>query len=163
MPFENTQYRGNHFPGVAWSKGPAGTKSYAVMMQGALGKETDDATRNTSIHFNMYNIPAAVTKLDAGLKTAPAGAFYGSSLHGTPHDYVGPHTHNFSLQPYHLQVLALDIALPDKPDMSLADVEALAAGHVLASGEIVGLATMDPDSQEAKDFKAGKKPATADE
>ena len=24
MPFENTQYRGNNFPGLAWTAGPAG-------------------------------------------------------------------------------------------------------------------------------------------
>src|SRR5262245_46322915 len=35
IPFENTQYRGNVFPGLAWSAGPEGTKSYVVIMQDA--------------------------------------------------------------------------------------------------------------------------------
>src|SRR5580700_9332968 len=41
IPFENTQYRGNIFPGVTWSKGPKGTQSYAVVMQGTLGDGND--------------------------------------------------------------------------------------------------------------------------
>jgi len=34
IPYENTQYRGNIFPGLSWTPGPAGTKSYAVFVQG---------------------------------------------------------------------------------------------------------------------------------
>lgn len=28
IPYENTQYRGNVFPGLAWTPGPSGTRSY---------------------------------------------------------------------------------------------------------------------------------------
>ena len=35
IPYENTQYRGNIFPGITWSKGPGGTRSYALVVQGA--------------------------------------------------------------------------------------------------------------------------------
>jgi hypothetical protein len=31
IPYEYTQYRGNIFPGLAWTEGPAGTRSYAVI------------------------------------------------------------------------------------------------------------------------------------
>jgi carboxylesterase type B len=34
IPYENTQARGNIFPGLSWSKGPEGTRSYAVIVQG---------------------------------------------------------------------------------------------------------------------------------
>ena len=33
IPYENTQYRGNVFPGLAWTRGPGGTKSYVVIMR----------------------------------------------------------------------------------------------------------------------------------
>ena len=33
IPFENTQYRSNTFPGLSLSKGPAGTRSYVLIMQ----------------------------------------------------------------------------------------------------------------------------------
>src|ERR1700689_227181 len=43
IPFENTQYRGNVFPGLQWSKGPSGTKSYAVIMHDADAVVKGDA------------------------------------------------------------------------------------------------------------------------
>ena len=33
IPFENTQYRGNVFPGLSWTAGPSGTKAYVVILQ----------------------------------------------------------------------------------------------------------------------------------
>ena len=56
IPFENTQYRGNVFPGLQWSKGPRGTKSYVVIMQ-----DTDAVVRGDAIlHWTMYDVPAGV-------------------------------------------------------------------------------------------------------
>ena len=61
IPFENTSYRSNTFPGLSWSKGPAATKSYAVIMQ-----DTDAVFKGDAIlHWTMYNIPASVTELNA--------------------------------------------------------------------------------------------------
>src|SRR4029078_3289729 len=33
IPFENTQYQWNKFPGLEWTAGPAETKTYFVIMQ----------------------------------------------------------------------------------------------------------------------------------
>ena len=33
IDFKYTQYQGNAFPGLEWTKGPAATKSYAIIMQ----------------------------------------------------------------------------------------------------------------------------------
>jgi len=41
IPFENTQYRGNVFPGLSWTAGPPGTKSYAVILQDADAIRSD--------------------------------------------------------------------------------------------------------------------------
>jgi phosphatidylethanolamine-binding protein (PEBP) family uncharacterized protein len=61
IPFENTQYRGNKFPGLGWTAGPANTKSYAVIMQ-----DTDAMMRGAPIlHWTMVNIPGTATKLEA--------------------------------------------------------------------------------------------------
>lgn len=158
MPFENTVYRGNHFPGLEWSKGPAGTRSYVAVMQGAVAGN-DDLTRGTSIHFVMYNIPAGLTRLDANMTKPPAGALHGNTVHQMTDLYAGPHTHNFDKHAYHFQVLALDISVPPSDSMTLGNLEKLMEGHVLASGEVVGLATMDPQSDEGKAFAAKQKPA----
>jgi hypothetical protein len=69
IPFENTQYRGNIFPGLRWTPGPAATRSYVVVMQGESLKGT-----LTSIHLSLYNISAAVTHLEAGMTAPPPGA-----------------------------------------------------------------------------------------
>src|SRR6185437_14480445 len=63
IPFENTQYKGNVFPGLAWTAGPAGTKSYALIMQDA------DAMRNGApiLHWTMFDIPASVTTLEPAM------------------------------------------------------------------------------------------------
>ena len=153
IPFENTVYRGNKFPGLNWSKGPAGTKSYVALMQGAVAGE-DDLTRGTSIHFVMFNIPAELTRLDAGMSKPPAGAQHGNTVHKMEDLYAGPHTHNFVKHAYHFQVLALDTTVPASNDMTLGGLEKLMQGHVLASGEVVGFAAMDPESDEGKAFAA---------
>ena len=81
IPFENTQYRGNVFPGLQWSAGPAGTQSYVIIMQ------DPDAMRNGApiLHWTMYNIPSSVTKLDAGDDGAAVGcAVWAEHSRGEP-------------------------------------------------------------------------------
>src|SRR5262249_29020219 len=78
IPFENTQYKGNVCPGLAWTAGPAGTKSYVVIMQ-----DTDAIVGGAPIlHWTMMNIPATLTKLDAAMTAPPAGAQYGPNIRG---------------------------------------------------------------------------------
>jgi para-nitrobenzyl esterase len=149
IPFENTQYRGNIFPGLLWTKGPAGTKSYAAIVQGEL----KGPGSNTSIHLVIFNVPANVTKLDTGMTAAPGGATYGPNVHGLGSEWAGPHTHDFLKHAYHFEVFALDTTLPSDPKISLTAVQDALKGHVLASGEVVGLATMDPDSPEAAELR----------
>lgn len=67
-----TQFQGNTFPGLTWSKGPAATKSDAIIMQ-----DTDLVMRGSPIlHWSVVNIPAGVTTLPAGMKPKeiPAGS-----------------------------------------------------------------------------------------
>src|SRR5471032_3230233 len=72
IPFENTQYRGNVFPGLSWTAGPTATKDYVLIMQ-----DGDAMVRGAPIlHWTVINIPAAVTKLDAAMRAPPAGAQY---------------------------------------------------------------------------------------
>jgi hypothetical protein len=33
IPIENTQYKDNVFPGLAWSAGPAATQSYVIILE----------------------------------------------------------------------------------------------------------------------------------
>jgi para-nitrobenzyl esterase len=140
IPFENTQYRGNVFPGLMWSKGPTGTKSYVVIMQ-----DTDALVRGDAIlHWTMYNVPAAVTKLDAGMTAPPAGAMYGPNIRGTMQAYMGPRTPAGPKHRYHLQVFALDTAIAGDSQLSFDALKTAMTGHVLASGQTIGLGMVDP-------------------
>jgi para-nitrobenzyl esterase len=140
IPFENTQYRGNVFPGLSWSAGPAGTRSYAIIMQDA------DAMRAGMpiLHWTMVNIPATVTKLDPGMTDAPAGAQHGPNIRGANQPYMGPRTPAGPKHRYHFQVFALDIALPDEAHATYDAMIAAMKNHVLASGEVIGLGQIAP-------------------
>jgi para-nitrobenzyl esterase len=101
------------------------------------------AGSTTSIHLTLFNVPAGVTRLDAGMSAPPVGAIYGPNVHGLNQPYAGPHPHTAATQRYHLQVFALDTALGADSHLSFEALESDMTGHVLASGEIVGLAAGD--------------------
>jgi hypothetical protein len=70
----------------------------------------------------------------------PAGASYGPNVHGLGERYAGPHPHTSVPQPYHFQVFALDTRLAGAGPRSPFDkLMAAMKGHVLASGDLVGM------------------------
>jgi para-nitrobenzyl esterase len=140
IPFENTQYQGNKFPGLEWTAGPAGTKAYAVIMQ-----DTDGMIRNAPIlHWTMFNI--AGTKLEAGMTAVPSGANYGPNMRGANQPYMGPRTPPGPKHRYHLQVFALDTTLAADAGATFDSLTAAMKDHVLASGQIIGLGQADPSA-----------------
>jgi para-nitrobenzyl esterase len=139
IPFENTQYQANKFPGLEWTAGPAGTRSYVVIMQ-----DTDAVVRNAPIlHWTMVNITG--TKLDAGMTAPPAGASYGPNIRGAAQAYMGPRTPAGPKHRYHLQVFALDTTVPTE-GLTYDALLAAMKDHVLASGEVIGLGQVDPSA-----------------
>ena len=142
IPFENTQYRGNIFPGLSWSKGPRATRSYVIIMQ-----DPDAISSGMPIlHWTMFNVPANVTKLDAAMQAPPQGASYGPNIRGTNQPYAGPHTPPGPKHHYHLQLFALDTVLTADAGASYSALTGAMQGHVLAEGELVGLAQADPNA-----------------
>lgn len=143
IPFKYTQYQGNEFPGLEWSKGPAETRSYAIVMQ-----DSSFVVRGAPIlHWSVVNIPTDTTKLAAGMKSddKPASAIYGPNYQGAGKPYLGPRTPPGPKHKYHLQVLALDTLLPnDFAPKTYDELIAPLKGHVIAAGEVVGLGQADP-------------------
>ena len=134
IPCKNTQYCGNVFPGLTWSAGPAGTRSYVVIMQGpGEGAEI-------SLHLTVFNIPAGVTRLPTGMTLPPAGARLGPNVHGRHHAYAGPHPHGAGPNEYHIQVFALDAPLRLSRSVTFPQLIAAMREHVLADGQLVGFA-----------------------
>jgi para-nitrobenzyl esterase len=142
IPMENTQYRTNTFPGLGWSAGPTGTKSYVVIMQDG------DILRQGApiLHWTMANIPVGVIKLDAGMSAPPTGAAYGPNIRGANQAYMGPRTPAGPKHRYHFQIFALDTTLADTALGTYAAMIEAMNGHVLASGELIGLGQAPPPS-----------------
>src|SRR6185503_7388495 len=140
IPFENTQYQGNKFPGLEWTAGPAGTKNYVVIMQDT------DVLRNGApiLHWSMADIPASTVKLPAGMTDAPTGAMHGPNIRGMMQSYMGPRTPAGPKHRYHIQVFALDTSVGNESMQSYDAMLAAMKGHVLASGEIIGLGCAPP-------------------
>jgi len=135
IPLENTQYQGNAFPGLEWTTGPSGTKSYVVIMQDG------DALRNGApiLHWSMVDIPTSTTKLPAGMTEAPSGTMNGPNMRGMMQSYMGPRTPAGPKHRYHIQVFALDNSVGNESMQSYDAMLGAMKGHVLASGEVIGL------------------------
>jgi len=139
IPFANTQYDGNVVPGLNWTRGPARTRAYAIIMQ-----DTDavrNGVRKHALHWTMVNIPATMTSLPAAMApdAKPAGSRYGPNYKGLSQPYLGPRTPEGPKHHYHIQVFALDHRIAAT---GLTDYDTLLdrmKGHVLASGEVIGL------------------------
>jgi len=136
IPFENTQYKGNTFPGLTWTAGPSATKSYAIIMQDGDGVRAGEPF----LHWTVFNISPMTIKLAAGMSAVPSGAQYGPNYKGSSQPYLGPRTPAGPKHRYHLQVFALDVVLTLEPTVTYAALIAAMKDRVLASGELVGLA-----------------------
>lgn len=135
IPFENTQYRGNVFPGLEWTRGPSATKSYVVVVQ-----DGDAMSHGAPIfHWSMVNIPGSVTQLPAAMTAPPASSEYGPNIRGAAQSYMGPRTPAGPRHRYHFQVFALDTRISDPAPADYAALTEAMKGHILASGEIIGL------------------------
>jgi len=145
IPNDNSNYGKSLSPQVSWTKGPASTKSYVVALE-----DSDAQARGAPItHWVAFNIPASVTSLPGGLPpqgsgAVPAGMLFANNIRGQA-AYMGPGTPPKSTHHYHLQVLAIDTTLDLMAGASRADVAKAIDGHVVGTGEVVGLFT-GPDT-----------------
>lgn len=119
-------------PSLAWSHAPAGTKSFAVVMD-----DPDAASGRGGAHWIMYDIPSQVSSLARGAANRP-GAFVAGKP-GRGKTYSGPcaepgaKAHHFIFMVY-----ALDLApgtLP--PGLGRAEFAKAIEGHNLAEASIV--------------------------
>jgi para-nitrobenzyl esterase len=92
----------------------------------------------------VYDIPSNVTSLAARMVAPPPGAQAGPNRNGPAQGYLGPRTGPGRKHRYPFQVFALDIVIPPDPGLGWNALKAAMAGHVLASGETVGLGQLDP-------------------
>ena len=141
IPARYTQFGENQSPPLHWTRGPAGTRSYVLLVEDSGVKRPEPI-----FHWVLYNVPADVTRLPADLSKDPelqhpAGAMNGLNIRRQP-GYMGPRPPKGQTHPYHFEVFALDEPLSLTPDMATRDaVVAAMKGHVLAEGQLVGEVT----------------------
>jgi Raf kinase inhibitor-like YbhB/YbcL family protein len=139
IPLEFSAYDGGKSFPLAWSEGPVGTRSYAVLVEDPDVKRA----RAPFVHWVVWNIPARRTNLHAAVPTRanvedPAGALQGSTSAGNvgyfgPKPPAGDPAHH-----YHVQVFAIDRVLDLPEGAGRDELVSAIGGHVLASGELVG-------------------------
>jgi Raf kinase inhibitor-like YbhB/YbcL family protein len=119
----------NKSPALAWGEPPAGTKSFAMVI------DDPDAPSGTFRHWGAYDIPASTRALASGQH---AGTEVNNDK-GTP-GYTGPcPPKGHGLHHYLFKLFALDV---DRLDLGssakVADVENAAQKHTIAQGELIG-------------------------
>ena len=125
----------NISPPLAWSEPPAGTQSFALIM------DDPDAPVGTWVHWVLYNIPLAKRDLQedlpiTGKNMDPNAIYVGKNSSGNI-GYDGPcppgGTHRYIFKLY-----ALDTTINLLPGVSKEQVLKEMDGHILAQGELVG-------------------------
>jgi Raf kinase inhibitor-like YbhB/YbcL family protein len=122
-------------PPVMWTP-VANAKSYAVVIE-----DPDAPGRSPYVHWIVYQIATTTSALDDQTQggALPAGALQGRASSGAqayapPKPPKGDKAHH-----YYLEVFALDTTPGLAKTPNLADLEQAMKGHVLASGETVGV------------------------
>lgn len=124
-------------PPLAWSGAPAGTQSFALVVDDPDAPDPQ-APKMTWVHWVLYDIPASAAGLPEGVAPGalPTGTRQGRNDwkrtgYGGPCPPIGRHR-------YFHKLYALDAVLPDLNEPTKAQLEKAMAGHVLAKAELVG-------------------------
>ena len=124
-------------PPLAWSDAPAGTKSFALVVDDPDAPDPR-APRMTWVHWVLYDLPAGTTALAEGVAPAalPAGTRQGlndwkRTGYGGPCPPIGRHR-------YFHKLYALDVVLPDLGPAKKPELAAAMEGHVVAQAELLG-------------------------
>jgi Raf kinase inhibitor-like YbhB/YbcL family protein len=119
-------------PALAWSHAPAGTKSYAIVMD-----DPDAASGRGGAHWIVYDIPGTAKSFARGAANQPGSFVAGSPGRGKA--YSGPcaepnaKTHHFLFMVYALDLAPGTLAA----GLNRADFATAIAGHNLAEASIV--------------------------
>ena len=125
----------NVSPPISWSKGPEGTREFALLC------DDPDAPGGAFVHWVLWGIPNGTTRLSEGIAAGDASP--GSSQSGTNsfqlRGYRGPCPPPGKPHHYHFRLYALDALLDLTSGSTIERVREAMKGHVLAVGELVGI------------------------
>lgn len=132
IPSAHTCEGADKAPLLEWSGAPAGTKSFALIVDDPDAPDPK-APKMTYVHWVLYDIPAGTSRLDG---STPPGARDGlndwkKTGYGGPCPPIGRHRYFFKLY-------ALDAMLGDLGKATKASVESAMKEHVIAQAELMG-------------------------
>ena len=121
-------------PALAWSRGPEGTKSWALIC------DDPDAPMGTWVHWVLYDLAPEKTSLTEGVpkeKAVLGGAHQG--VNGSRKiGYMGPCPPPGKPHRYFFKVYALDFMPNWEAGKTKAEVVKAMEGHILAEGQLMG-------------------------
>jgi len=127
IPAEHTCDGADIAPRLAWSGAPAGTETFALIM------DDPDAPSGTWVHWVLFNLPGTAAALPADGATGLLGR-NDSKRPG----YAGPCPPPGKPHRYFFKLYALDGPLALKAGVTKADVERAMQGHVLGTAQLMG-------------------------
>jgi Raf kinase inhibitor-like YbhB/YbcL family protein len=119
---------------LSWSDPPAGTKSFALIV------DDPDAPAGTWVHWVLYEIPPNTKDLPEGLpgtERVANGAVQGKNDFGKL-GYGGPCPPRGPTHHYHFKLYALADQIRLKPRATKAQLLEAMRGHILGQVELVG-------------------------
>jgi Raf kinase inhibitor-like YbhB/YbcL family protein len=137
IPVEHTCDGSDTSPPLAWRDEPAGTKSFALIVDDPDAPDPA-APKRVFVHWVIVDIAPDVHALAAGASDGalPAGAREGENdMHRTR--YCGP-CPPIGRHRYFHKLYALDATFPSLTSPTKAELLAAIEGHVLAQAELMG-------------------------
>lgn len=121
-------------PQLAWTEPPAGTKSFALLV------DDPDAPVGNWNHWTLWNLPASARGLSEGVSkeaSLPDGTQQGKNDFRKT-GYNGPCPPPGKPHRYYFKLFALDTKLDLKPGSNRQELESAMKGHILVQAEWVG-------------------------
>ena len=134
IPAAHTCDRQGTSPPLAWTEPPAGTQSFALIM------DDPDAPGGTFTHWVLFDLPADTRSLGVGVGTPerpPVGGVQGGNDAGGV-GYTGPCPPPGDPHGYSFRLYALDGSVNLDPGAKKQEVLDAIEGHILAEAELVG-------------------------
>jgi len=135
IPARHTCDGENLSPALEWSQPPAETVSFALI------SDDPDAPGGTFVHWIIFNISSDKTGLAEGVAKSEVlddGSVQGTTSYGKS-GYRGPCPPHGRPHRYFFKIYALDANINLSASATKAEVEAAMQGHILATGELIGL------------------------
>jgi len=126
---------GNVSPALAWTEPPAGTQSFALIVD-----DPDASAATPAVHWLIYAIPASARSLPEGIATKPNlpdKSKQGKNSAGKV-GYRGPCPDPGKVHHYFFKLYALDYVPSLKAKGNIGDLETAVKDHVLDTAELIG-------------------------